>query len=171
MNIMMAESSRKPIEFQQKWIVRYGVRVSARDSDTGKVCSVECRFCRFFGRRDRCSPGEKHKRTTPHKKMFKVPWRSGHIVSHLTDQHTEQFKTYSALTDEQKKVFFDEPSSLPDLTSAYTSSKNADTSTSKRFFRRPIATDTALNVFVYKSIVEGIIGDLLFDPDPSSIVG
>jgi hypothetical protein len=80
----------------------------------------------------------------------------------LTDQYTEQFKTYSALTDKQKKVFFDEPSSSsPDLTR-----NNSDTSISARFFRRPIATDTALNVFVDKSIVEGIIGDLLFDPDP-----
>ncbi len=167
----MAKSSRKSIEFQQKWVARYGVRVSARDSETGKVCSVECRFCRFFGRDDRCSPGEKRKRTT-HIKMFKAPWRSDHIVSHLTDQHTEQFKMYSALTDKQKKVFFDEPSSSsPDSTSPFhTTRNNSDTSISARFFRRPIATDTALNVFVDKSIVEGIIGDLLFDPDPSSIV-
>jgi hypothetical protein len=73
---------------------------------------------------------------------------------------------YSALTDKQKKVFFNEPSSsLPDLTR-----NNSDTSITARFFSHPIATDAALNVFVDKSIVEGIIGDLLFDPDPSSIV-
>jgi hypothetical protein len=165
MSITMAKSSRKSIEFQQKWVVRYGVRVSERDSETSKVNSVECRFCRFFGRDDGCSPGEKRKQTT-HIKMFRAPWQSDHIVSHLTDLHTEQVKMYSALTDKQKKVFFNEPSSsLPDLTR-----NNSDTSITARFFSHPIATDAALNVFVDKSIVEGIIGDLLFDPDPSSIV-
>ena len=74
----------------------------------GFVCQqgiqILVKFAGFFGRDDRCSPGEKRKQTT-HIKMFKAPWRSDHIVFHMSDQHAEQFKTYSMLTDEQKKVF------------------------------------------------------------------
>jgi len=171
--IMAKKSSkRKTVEFQQKWVVKYGIRVSARDTAYGKVCSVECRFCRHFGRDDRSNPGEKRKRTS-HIKMFTAPWRSDHILFHMNDQHPDQFKTYSELPDAQKKEYFptaDEGGSSPFsprdccLTSPTTSSIAA------RFFRRPVATDTHLNFFIDKSIVEGIIGDLLFDPDPASAV-
>jgi hypothetical protein len=164
-------SRRKIVEFQQKWVVKYGIRVSARDSAYGKVCSVECRFCRHFGRDDRSNPGEKRKRTA-HTKMFTAPWRTDHILFHLINQHPDQFKTYSELPDAQKKEYFpsaDEGGSSPSpqgspLTSPTTSSIAA------RFFRRPNVTDTSLNVFVDKSIVEGIIGDLLFNPDPATAI-
>ncbi len=114
--IMAKKSSRRKIvEFQQKWVVKYGIRVSARDSAYGKVCSVECRFCRHFGRDDRSNPGEKRKRTA-HIKMFTAPWRTDHILFHMTDQHPDQFKTYSELPDAQKKEYFpsaDEGGSSP----------------------------------------------------------
>ena len=48
LSFIMAKSTRKSIEFQQKWVVRYGICVSARDSVNGEVCSAECRFCGDF---------------------------------------------------------------------------------------------------------------------------
>ena len=83
--------------------------------------------------------------------MFIAPWQSDHIVYHVTDQHADQFKTYSALTDEQKKAFFDEPSSLPDSTSrCFCLCKILQTSDCNRY---------SAQCFLDKSIVEGINGD------------
>ena len=40
----------KPTHFNEKWLKAYGLHVSARDAATGDVASVECRFCRAFGK-------------------------------------------------------------------------------------------------------------------------
>jgi sucrose-6-phosphate hydrolase SacC (GH32 family) len=96
--------------------------------------------------------------------MFKAKWRRDRFVIHVTDQHSEQFKTYSALTDEQKKVFMNHPASSPDFASKSNtiSRNNADA----LYLHNSC---TALNVFVDKSIVEGTFGNLLVGPDPLRI--
>ena len=40
----------KPTHFNEKWLKAYGLHVSARDAATGDVASVECGFCRAFGK-------------------------------------------------------------------------------------------------------------------------
>jgi hypothetical protein len=86
----------------------------------------------------------------------------------MTDQHPDQFKTYSELPHERKKEYFPDEGSSPSRPDSALNSPAAP-SISARFFRRPIAIDTSLNIFVDECIVEGIIGDLLFDPDAFSI--
>ena len=61
-------------------------------------------------------------------------------------------------------LLFIEKASYFDLL-ATSSSKGKDCSTKGRFFLPPPTEDAQVNVWLDKSIVEGIIGDLLFDPD------
>ena len=43
---------RTPVEFNQSWIVKFGLEVSTRDVGTSKVTSVLCLFCNHCGRDD-----------------------------------------------------------------------------------------------------------------------
>jgi hypothetical protein len=36
--------------FQQKWCSLYGLKVTAREASSGRVNTVECRFCQSFGK-------------------------------------------------------------------------------------------------------------------------
>ncbi len=40
----------KPTLCHEKWLMAYGLRVTARDAARGSICSVQCRFCRAFGK-------------------------------------------------------------------------------------------------------------------------
>jgi hypothetical protein len=42
--------SAKPTHFHERWLKAYGLRVTAQDAATGKICSFECQFCRAFGK-------------------------------------------------------------------------------------------------------------------------
>ncbi|KAG7353887.1 hypothetical protein IV203_003242 [Nitzschia inconspicua] len=41
----VATMARKPVEFNESWIVKFGLEVSTRDVGTSKVTSVLCLFC------------------------------------------------------------------------------------------------------------------------------
>jgi hypothetical protein len=77
------------------------------------------------------------------------------MKSHMLAQHPERFEEYNVLPSGEKESFFD-------------ASKNAGSkqvAEATKFFRRPISSETSINVWIDKPIVEGIIGDMLFDPD------
>ena len=93
----MAKSLRKPINFQQKWIVRYGVRLSTRDSDTGKVYSVECWFRSFLDQYNWLSPGEKRMQTN-HIQPLPGFYLVGALFSHGLNLLLQ--KLYSSLCDD-----------------------------------------------------------------------
>jgi hypothetical protein len=38
--------------FQQKWCSLYDLKVTAREASSGRANTVECRFCRSFGKDD-----------------------------------------------------------------------------------------------------------------------
>ena len=142
----------KPTRFNERWLKAYGLRVTARDAATGVVCSAECQFCRAFGKEASSSHGRAPRSNI---KMFTKPWRQDHMKSHMLAQHPERFKEYSILPLGEKESFFDANKNA--------GSKQAAEAT--KFFRRPISSDTSINVWIDKPIVEGIIGDMLFDPD------
>ncbi|KAI2502195.1 hypothetical protein MHU86_12247 [Fragilaria crotonensis] len=86
--------------------------------------------------------------------MFTKPWRQDHMKTHMLDQHAQRFEEYVALPSGEKEAFFD--------TTSVGAAKQAVLAAK---FSRPVANDASLNVWVDKAIVEGIIGNMLFDPD------
>ena len=76
------------------------------------------------------------------------------MKTHMLDQHAQRFEEYAALRSGEKEAFFD-ASSVGAAKQAVLAAK----------FFRPIANNASLNVWVDKAIVEGIIGNMLLDPD------
>jgi hypothetical protein len=66
----------------------------------------------LLGRDDRINSGEKPMQIA-HIKMFRAPWQIDYILLHMTDQHPDQFKTYSELPHERKKEYFPDEGSSP----------------------------------------------------------
>jgi hypothetical protein len=119
---------------------------------TGVVCSAECQFCRAFRKGASSNHGRAPRSNI---KLFTKPWQQDHMKSHMLAQHPERFEEYNVLPSGEKESFFD-------------ASKNAGSkqvAEATKFFRRPISSETSINVWIDKPIVEGIIGDMLFDPD------
>ena len=85
--------------FKPSHALTYGVRVSQRASGTSEVLAVECLFCIFFGREEKC--GSKRKRTSnvKHYKTFRVD----HYAQHNNEQHPDKWSEYKAASDEEKK--------------------------------------------------------------------
>ena len=91
------------------------------------------------------------------------------MKTHMLVQHPERFKEYSAQTLLQKESFFDDYQVIVVAGPAVISNQEAKVA---KFFNKPVATpETQINVWIDKSIlVEGIIGDLLFDHNDDEIL-
>ena len=139
----------KPSQFHERWLKTYGLRVTARDASTGNVCSVECQFCRVFGKEGR---HDRIRAPRSNIKMFSKPWRPDHMKTHMVEQHQQRFEEYSALPPGEKSSYF--------VTCA-----GGKPEVSKFFRPGAITNDSTINVWLDRSIVEGIIGNMLFDPD------
>ncbi|KAI2510669.1 hypothetical protein MHU86_3780 [Fragilaria crotonensis] len=119
---------------------------------TGVVCSAECQFCRAFRKEASSNHGRGPRSNI---KLFTKPWQQDHMKSHMLAQHPERFEEYNVLPSGEKESFFD-------------ASKNAGSrqvAEATKFFRRPISSEMSINVWIDKPIVEGIIGDMHYDPD------
>jgi phosphopantetheinyl transferase (holo-ACP synthase) len=101
--------SRKPVPFQQAWIVKFGLEISTRDIVSSKVTSVLCLFSKHCGRdyNDTDVDGKKRKRKrTNNIKYFTSPWRSDYFVTHLKNQHMSSWEIYKGLSTEEQTNFF-----------------------------------------------------------------
>lgn len=132
-------------KFQTAHLVKYGLKITARHANSSTVSSVMCRFCVAFGRE--VNPGRKRK-ATDNVKYFST-FVTAHYASHLSGQHGKKWKEYQALqTDEEKNDFFDDV----DVPFCNTLVSHFDGDNTTRFY-------------INASIVENVIGDLLFHPD------
>ena len=123
----------------------YGLKVTARDKTTGEVSSCVCRFCVVFGREEKV--GAKRKATE--RAMHFDHFRTDNYVQHLLQQHPKKWAEYQALNSaEEKKAFF-QAVDVPFV------------STLTAHFER----ESVLRFLINKSIVDVIIGNLLFHPD------
>ncbi|KAG7370273.1 hypothetical protein IV203_028019 [Nitzschia inconspicua] len=97
--------ARKPVEFNESWIVKFGLEVSTRDVGTSKITSVLCLFCKHCGRDDgndgddNCCQTRKRKRTT-NIKYFLSPWRSDNFSNHLKN-HLVVKKAFNRLCSDR----------------------------------------------------------------------
>jgi hypothetical protein len=136
--------------FQQKWCSLYGLKVKACEASSSRVNTVECRFCRSFGKDGTRS--DPKRRRTESIKVFSKSWRSDHMKAHVQEQHSIKYDEYAELSDEQLKTIFD---------------RSFATASARRaaFVFGRSHDDTALTCYIDKPIVVNVLGDLLFDPD------
>ncbi|BBN02006.1 hypothetical protein Mp_2g11970 [Marchantia polymorpha subsp. ruderalis] len=132
--------------FQSFHAIEYGMKVSAHDSSSGKVSSVVCRFCTTFGREE--NVGGKRARTN-NVKYFNT-FRTDGYKRHLGTAHAEQWTEYQRiLTDEGKEQFF----------------KNIPVAFVNRLDAHLENQGNHIRVLINGTIVETVLGDLLFNPD------
>jgi hypothetical protein len=140
-----SEDVEKTLRFQSSQASKYGLQETARDPATSAVTSIVCRFCVVFGRKERSGARRK---ATGHCKYFDH-FRTDNYKQYLTQQHPTQWCAYDALTTPSEKEEFLKAVRVP-----FTATLDAHCESSG-----------VLRFIINKSIVESIIGGLLFHPD------
>ncbi|KAH6573087.1 hypothetical protein BASA62_003121 [Batrachochytrium salamandrivorans] len=123
----------------------YGLKITARDKSTGEVSSCACRFCIVFGRKDKVGAKRKATERTKYFDHF----RTDNYMQHLVQQHPKKWSEYEVLKSAEEKEAFFHAVDVPFV------------STLAAHFER----EGMLRFLINKSIVEVIIGNLMFHPD------
>jgi hypothetical protein len=97
-------SKRDGKTFQSSWCACYGIKISARDAQTGAIVSSKCLFCEKIGKDD-CSGSHKRKQTV-NVQFFRRPWRTDNIEKHMKEQHSVKYTEYLKSSAEEKVNFF-----------------------------------------------------------------
>ena len=93
--------------FIRKYPDKFGLRIVDVDPATGNVKTMECMFCRVFGRGDSVeADAERKRKRTSSIFTVKAPFNTGHIRRHLRQQHPKKFEVYDALSSTEKKQSF-----------------------------------------------------------------
>ncbi|EGZ23903.1 hypothetical protein PHYSODRAFT_479097 [Phytophthora sojae] len=100
--IVLGKQPSRKTPFQPAHALKYGVEIVLRDK-TGVVCSVECLFCRYFGREE--AVASKRKRTQ-NVRTYKPPYRPQSYIEHNQTAHPEKWSEYEGLSDADKVDFF-----------------------------------------------------------------
>lgn len=124
--------------FQPKHELLYGIKPCDHGAG-GVVLGARCRFCLAFGRENKQSQSCW---------MFKSPFRPQNYRAHLSKQHPEKWALYQTLSDSEKRTFFDVPTKAAELIPFYLESQSDE-----------------LHFSIEKSIVEVIIGRILWNPE------
>nr|CCA23773.1 AlNc14C206G8821 [Albugo laibachii Nc14] len=98
--------SKKESRYKEEWLVRFGLKIMSYDSKTNEVASLACRFCEF-GRDPSPSATHRHSKRIKKAIYYKRPWRTDNMLRHLKHQHSLTFDQYTALSNTEKKTFFD----------------------------------------------------------------
>jgi hypothetical protein len=104
----MAEKKAKVKSFQNAWLEKYALRITARCSKTTEVVSAVCQLCETYGTEDDDNPDRKRKRTL-NVCFFKKPWRSDHMKRHCETFHRIKFAEYGSLTTDAERSHFFKP--------------------------------------------------------------
>jgi hypothetical protein len=151
--------SRKQVQFNQSWLVKFALEVATRDVDTNEVTSVMCLFCKHCGRDDDDTDANgvkrKRKRTT-NIKYFTCPWRSDYFATHLKNQHMSKWDTYRGLSTKEQTNFFirEEP---PEATATQSLVQSEETG------EVGIIAQQKCLYAINSEIIEQLMGNLLFD--------
>ena len=140
---MPPKYSKKNLQFQREHAAKYGLKITSRHSQTSAVSSVACRFCIVFGKEE--AVGRKRK-ATANVKYFNS-FRTDNYESHIKTQHAQKWEEYRKLQTAEKEAFFVDHS-VPWVETMTAHFEGG-----------------ALQYLISKSIVEVIIGELLFHPD------
>lgn len=146
----MAPTPRKrPTQWRQTWELSYALAVCEREpSESAGVVSAKCLFCEYGGRQNADpSTGVRKRARTGNVKFFRAPFRSDNMKLHCLSQHKDQFEQYSALSEDEKKVYFDQITPISNTLRAH------------------FDGETELLFTFERDIVRVLVADMLLDPE------
>jgi len=133
--------------FQQKHLLEFGLKITQSKHNSVVTCVV-CLFCKRFGRSGATKNDGRERNRTNNTKYWNPSFRKENFVGHLTSQHPDDFAEYKALSNQEKKKFFDARKRVQESMHQYLNSMQ-----------------TVLTIPISKGIVEVIIGDMFFKPE------
>jgi hypothetical protein len=98
--------------FNTNWIIDFGLQITARDTQTGAICSAKCRFCENGRDADVNDDGGRKRKRTERTKYYQTgSFRKDNIVRHLKQQHSKRWSEYQAKSRDEKVAYFDSSAS------------------------------------------------------------
>ena len=83
--------------FNTSWIIDYGLQITARDIQTGAICSAKCRFCEIGRDAYENDDGDRKRKRTERTNYYKIgSFRKYNIIRHLKQQHSKRWSEYQA---------------------------------------------------------------------------
>jgi len=133
--------------FQQKHLLEFGLEITQLEHNSVVICLV-CLFCKRLGRSGATKDDGRERNRTSNTKYWNPPFHKENFAGHLTSQHPDDFAEYKALSNQEKKKFFDARKRVQESMHRYLNSMQ-----------------TVLTIPISKGIVEVIIGDMFFKPE------
>ena len=138
--------SHNKLAFQERHVLKFSLEITQRDPRTLKVCSVQSRFCSFFGGEEIIEQ-QRDRKQTENVKNWTV-FRKEYYRDHHRLNHNTRWAEYERLSTEDKETYF----------------------TDKTRFKNTISSHFGQSSMqlIYKidaTIVDKIIGEMLFHPD------
>ncbi len=133
--------------FQQKHLLEFGLEITQSEHNSVVTCVV-CLFCKQLRRSGATKDDGRERNRTNNTKYWNPSFRKENFASHLTSQHPNDFAEYKALSNQEKKKFFDARKHVQESMHRYLNSMQ-----------------TVLTIPISKGIVEVIIGNMFFKPE------
>ena len=92
--------------FKHKWLLEYGVEISARNIESSKPISAVCKFCKTFGKEQTEDDKSRKWKRSQIIQLFKKPWRADKMKEHNDRMHKTRWQEYKTLSDMEKKAYF-----------------------------------------------------------------
>jgi hypothetical protein len=133
--------------FQQKHLFEFGFETAQSEHNSVVTCVV-CLFCKRLGRYCAMEDDGRERNRTSNTKYWNLSFHKENFANHLTLQHFDDFAEYKALSNQEKKKFFDARKHVQESMHPYLNSMQ-----------------TVLTIPISKGIIEVIIGDMFFKPE------
>ena len=125
----------------------YGLKIMERCPDTGKVVSVRCQFCIYFGPEiDPEKPCQRAKKTT--KMAWTNSWRVDMYQKHHKSEHSSIWERYQACSYDEKVKFFESKVPFQNTMLPHVNQNGMP-----------------LQININASIIDTLIGDMFFHPN------
>ncbi|CAK9863586.1 unnamed protein product [Sphagnum jensenii] len=107
--------------FQQKHLLEFGLEITQLEHNSVVTCIV-CLFCKRLGLSGAMEDDGREHNQTSNTKYWNPPFRKENFAGHLTSQHLDDFAEYKALSNQEKKKFFDARKRVQELMHRYLNS-------------------------------------------------
>jgi hypothetical protein len=101
-----SDTPSRTTPFQHNHLLEFGLEITQSEHNSVVTCVV-CLFCKRLGRSGATEDDGCERNRTNNTKYWNPPFRKENFVGHLTSQHPDDFAEYKALSNQEKKKFFD----------------------------------------------------------------
>ena len=98
-----SKTPKRATPFQARHLIEFGLEVAKKHPNTGVINAMSCKFCIFFGHKEKV--GSKRKATSNVKHFLHPFWKECYC-SHLLRANPNKWSKYDALPLEEKKCHF-----------------------------------------------------------------